>query len=74
MWLQTVSYFDIACCACLAKAVVLPVAIPLALGSLTGAFLGAKVGVHIPEEHLKVFFGVVMLGLGGRTVLKAFSK
>ena len=49
-------------------------AVPLAIGSLAGAFFGAKVGVHIPEEELKKFFGVVMVILGGRTVLKAFSK
>lgn len=56
------------------QAVVVPVAIPLAIGSLVGAFLGAKVGVHIPEDTLKKFFGVIMIFLGGRTISKAFKK
>jgi len=46
----------------------------LAIGSLVGAFLGAKVGVHIPEDTLKKFFGVIMIFLGGRTISKAFKK
>ncbi len=53
---------------------VMPVAVPLAVGSLVGAFLGAKVGAQIPEDHLKQLFFVVMLLLGGRTIVKSIAK
>eukprot|EP00936_MAST-01D_sp_MAST-1D-sp1_P002885 g2885.t1 len=44
---------------------------PVVGGTVLGAYAGAKMGLSLPEQDLRVFFGCLMAFLGYRQVVKA---
>jgi len=37
---------------------------PLALGAIVGAFLGSKIALTLPEQDLRIAFGILLIALG----------
>jgi hypothetical protein len=46
---------------------------PVALGSIVGALLGAKILLSLPNEKMRIFFVLVLIGLGVQMFLQALG-
>ncbi|WJW76358.1 sulfite exporter TauE/SafE family protein [Thiohalobacter sp. IOR34] len=51
-----------------------PLVLPLALGALAGATLGSRLALALPEPRLRLLFGLVLIGLGLRYLLRPGSR